>query len=71
MLARIASLLYVIADRDNDLEKVCKKSDVIMRMLMPSDWVGNEGKSTMKKLDPNQVKAHLQAMSAQMEKAFS
>jgi hypothetical protein len=70
LLSRIASLLYIIASKGTELETVCKASDAIMRTLMPSDWVGSEGQSSMKKIDVNQIKANLQAMSSQMERAF-
>jgi hypothetical protein len=39
LLARIASLLYIIASKGTELEVVSRASDAILRTLMPSDWV--------------------------------
>lgn len=42
LLARIASLLYVIAMQNTKAEAVCAASDALMQALMPSDWVGRK-----------------------------
>ena len=39
LLARIVSLLYVIAMQQSDFEAVKKLADAIMPAVMPSDWV--------------------------------
>jgi hypothetical protein len=39
LLARIVSLLYVIAMQKSDFEAVKKLADAIMPAIMPSDWV--------------------------------
>jgi hypothetical protein len=39
LLARVVSLLYVIAMQQSDFESVKKLADAIMPAIMPSDWV--------------------------------
>lgn len=39
LLARMVSLLYVIAMQKSDFEAVKKLADAIMPAIMPSDWV--------------------------------
>lgn len=69
LLARIASLLYLIAAKGSDFEKVCEASDSLMKFLMPSDWVGLE-KNANEPTDAATIKKNLMAMAAIAERAF-
>lgn len=69
LLARIASLLYLIAAKDNKFEKVCEASDALMKFLMPSDWVGLDSQQS-EPTDAATIKKNLMAMQAIAQKAF-
>jgi hypothetical protein len=64
MLARITSLLYVIAMQNCKAEAVCKASDSLMQALMPSDWVGR------KEIPKLSIDQHMQQFEAAVAKAF-
>lgn len=42
LLARVASILYVIACERREVADVEKLSDLFMQKLMPADWVGRK-----------------------------
>lgn len=71
LLTRIVCLLYVIAGKGSDFEKVCLATDALMKTMMPSDWIGNDSEQSSKTFDPKAIKAKLKAMSSVMEKAFA
>lgn len=70
LLARIASLLYIIASKGSELEKVCKASDAITKTLMPSDWVGNRQEHSLAGFDADELKQQFKAMESAIAGAF-
>lgn len=67
LLARAVSLLFLIAAKGQQFEKVYKASDSIMKLLMPPDWIGNEKeKATI----PTVNVESLRAMDQVISKAF-
>ena len=70
LLARITSLLYIIASKESELETVCKASDAITKTLMPSDWVGNKQDNSLGNFKADEVKKQLKAMEQAIAGAF-
>lgn len=64
MLARMTSLLYLIAMKDSKAEAICQASDAMMQVLMPSDWVGR------KETPEQSIGQHMQQFEAVVAKAF-
>ncbi len=71
LLARIASLLYLIASRGSEMEAVCRASDAILKTLMPSDWVaaGTSSNGTTQ-IDVAELKRKFREMDKTLAGAF-
>lgn len=67
LLARAVSLLFMIASRGRNFEQIYNASDAIMRLIMPSDWIGN---TKEKQAIPTVDVEGLKAMGQVLEKAF-
>lgn len=70
LLARIASLLYLLACDRRESDKVMEASNKIMRLFMPRDWIGQQQEKQVLDIDPDQIQANLTAMQGVLEKVF-
>ena len=72
LLARIASLLYIIASKGSEIESVSKACDAITKTLMPGDWVGaNKQTSSLDNFKADEMKEQFRAMGNALAGAFA
>lgn len=71
MHTRIAGLLYVIANNERKIDDVTKAMDMIMNVLMPSDWVGQDASATsLQNFDASELMHKFKMMDSVLSQAF-